>query len=75
MGVGDQRHVPTALPPTPGGKDQVPIVQAEGLASGPVWMDAENFAPTVIRSPDRPARSVSLYQLPSRSKVNRNEIC
>jgi hypothetical protein len=29
----------------------------------PVWTVAENIAPTGIRSPDRPARSESLYRL------------
>jgi hypothetical protein len=47
--------------PRPGrfnaGNDTVPIVLEDGLAPGPVWMGAENLAPTVIRSPDRPARS------------------
>jgi hypothetical protein len=28
-----------------------------------VWTGAENLAPTGIRSPDRPARSQSLYRL------------
>ena len=32
-------------------------------APGPAWTSAENLAPTGIRSPDRPARSESLYQL------------
>ena len=45
------------------GKDTVPIVQEDEWAPGPVWTDAENLAPTGIRSPDRPARSQSLYQL------------
>ena len=45
------------------GKDPVPIVQEAGWAPGPVWTGAENLAPTVIRSPDRPARSQSLYRL------------
>jgi len=40
------------LPP---GKDPIPIVQ--------VWKGAENLASTGIRSPDRPARSQSLYRL------------
>ena len=44
-------------------KDPVPIVQEAGWAPGPVWTGAENFAPTGIRSPDRPARSQSLYRL------------
>jgi hypothetical protein len=47
------------------GKDPVPIIQEAGWAPGPVWKGAENFSPTVIRSPDRPARSESLYRLRS----------
>jgi hypothetical protein len=31
------------------------IIQEAGWAPGPVWTDAENLAPTGIRSPDRPA--------------------
>ena len=53
--------------PRPGrlypGKDPVPIVQEAGWTSEPVWIGAENFAPTGIRSPDFPARSQSLYRL------------
>ena len=45
------------------GKDPVPIVQEAGWAAGPGWIGAENLAPTGIRSPDRPARSQSLYRL------------
>ena len=45
------------------GKDPVPIVQEAGWAPGPVWTGAENLAFTGIRSPDRPARSQSLYRL------------
>jgi hypothetical protein len=45
------------------GKDPVPIVQEAGWAPGQVWTGAENLAPTGIRSPDRPARSQSLYRL------------
>jgi len=44
-------------------KDPVPIVQKAGWAPVPVWMGAENLVPTGIRSPDRPARSESLYRL------------
>ena len=44
-------------------KDPVPTVQEAGWAPGPVWTDAENLAPTGVRSPDRPARSESLYRL------------
>jgi hypothetical protein len=60
MGVGGQRHAPAALPP---GMTPVPIVQEAGWAPGPVWTGAENIASTGIRSPDRPARSESLYRL------------
>ena len=42
------------------GKDAVPIVQEPGWSPGPVWTGAENLVPTRIRSPDRPARSLSL---------------
>ena len=45
------------------GKDPVPIVQEAGWAPGPVWTGAENLVPTGIPSPDRPARSQSLYWL------------
>ena len=51
MGVGGQRHAFTP------GKDAVPIVQKSGWAPGPVWIGAENLAPTWIRSPDLPAHS------------------
>ena len=60
MGVGGQRHAPATFTP---GKDPVPIVQKAGWAPGPVWIVAENLAPTGIRSLDRPARSESLYRL------------
>ena len=52
-----QLHAPTALP------SPVTIVQEAGWAPGPVWKVAENLAPTGVRSPDRPARSESLYRL------------
>jgi hypothetical protein len=61
MGVGDQRHPPAALPR---GKDPVPILQEVGWAPRWVWTSAANLAtPTGIRSPDRPARTESLYRL------------
>ena len=59
-GVGGQRQAPATFSP---GKDPVPIVLEGGWAPGPVWTGAENLAPTGIRSPDRPARSESLYRL------------
>jgi hypothetical protein len=53
------------------GKDLVPIVQEAGWAPGPVWTGAENVAPpTGIQSPDRPARSQSLYRLIYPAHVN-----
>jgi len=45
------------------GKTPVPILQEAGWTPGPVWTGAENLASTGIRSPDRPARSESLYRL------------
>ena len=75
---GEQRYSPTLLWPRhlDGGgwsaprpssftprKDPVPIVYEAGCAPGPVCTGAENLAPTGIRSPDRPARSESLYRL------------
>ena len=63
MGVGG------GSAPRPGrfipGKYPVPNVQEAGWAPGLFWTDTENLAPspTGIRSPDRPARSESLYRL------------
>ena len=52
--VGSGRHAPAALPPSP-------MVQKAGwVRSGRVW---QFLPPTGIRSPDRPARSQSLYLL------------
>ena len=44
-------------------KVPVPIEQETGWTPGPAWTVGENVAPTGIRSPDRPARSESLYGL------------
>jgi hypothetical protein len=52
------------------GKDPVPVVQETGWAPGPVWTGAENLTPTGIRSPDRPARSQSLYRLSYRAPLH-----
>ena len=50
MWLGVQRHGPGALP-----RERDPV--------GPVWSGAENLAAIETRSPDRPARSGSLYRL------------
>ena len=47
----------------PGERDKLPIVHEAGWATVPVWTGTENLAPTGIRSPDRPARNGSLYQV------------
>ena len=47
----------------PQGRDRVSVVQEAGWIPGPVWTGVENLALTGIRSPDRPARSESLYRL------------
>ena len=57
------------------GKEPVPIVQEAGWVPGLVWTGAENLAPTEIRSPDRPARSQSLYRLSSQITVSRGTLC
>jgi len=68
-GVGGQRNAPAALA---AGKDPSPIVQEAGWASEPVWAGAENLAHTEIRSPNRPARSESLYRLRYPGSNNNN---
>jgi hypothetical protein len=45
------------------GKGPIPIIQEAGWVTELVWPSAENLAPTEIQSPDRPARSKSLYRL------------
>jgi hypothetical protein len=46
---------------TPGKETRYPLYRRLGGPPGPVWTGAENLATTEIRSPDRPARSESLY--------------
>jgi len=53
----------TTRPLFTSGNDPVPIVREAAWAPGPVWTGAENLVPNGIRSPDRPNRSHSLYQL------------
>ena len=57
-GVSGHDHASAAFTP---GKEPVPIVQEVGWAPEPVWIGAENLAPTGIRSLDPPARCESLY--------------
>jgi len=57
-----QRHAPAALY-----HRERPGTHCTGGwvgAPGPVWTGAENLVPTGILSPDRPARSQSLYRSP-----------
>ena len=63
---GTRRRWGVSVTPRPlftPGEDPVPIVQEAGWAPGSVWTREENIASTGIRSPDRPARSQSLYRL------------
>jgi len=53
----------TPRPIYPRERDSLPIVEEAGWAPGPVWTSAEILATTRIWSPDRPARSGSLYRL------------
>jgi hypothetical protein len=56
------------------GKEPAIIAHEAGWAPGPVCTGAENLAPTGILSPDRPARSQSLYRLsyPAHSSNSNN---
>jgi len=47
----------------PAGKTQYPLYRRLRGAPGPVSTGAENLATTRFRSPNRPARSQSLYRL------------
>ena len=51
--------------------DSVLMLQEVGLAPGTVWTGARYFAPSRIRSPDRPARSKSLFR-PNNNNNNNN---
>jgi len=53
----------TGRPLYPRERDTVPIEQEVKWPPGSVWSGAENLATTAVRSPDRPARSESLYRL------------
>ena len=51
----------------PAGKTRNPLDRKLSGPLGPVWTGAENLVPIGIRSPDRPARSQSLYRLSYRA--------
>ena len=57
---GGQHHAPAALPP---GKTRYPLYRRLGGPQGRSGRVRKNSPPTAIRSPDRPARSESLYRL------------
>ena len=60
MGVGDQRHALAALPP---GKTRYPFYRRLGGPQGRSGLVRKiSPPPTGIRSPDRRARSESLYR-------------
>jgi hypothetical protein len=64
MGVRGQCQSRAAPPPPPASeRDHVSTVQEAGYAPEPLWAGVEKFASTGIRSPERPARSESLYRL------------
>ena len=57
-GEGSASRPGRFLPP---GKTRYPFLQEAGWATGPVWTAGNLAPPTGIRSPDRPARSQSVY--------------
>jgi len=58
-GVCGQRHISAVYPRERTGT----FVQEAGWDPGLLWTGTENLVPTGIRSPDRPARSESLYRI------------
>ena len=60
MGMGVERHAPAALPP---GKTRYPLYRRLGGAQGRSGRVRKISPPTVIRSPDHPALSKSVYRL------------
>ena len=66
MVVGGQRHAPAALPP---GKTRYSLHKRLGGPQGRSGRVRQISPPTGIRSPDRPARSESLYRLSYRGVV------
>jgi hypothetical protein len=60
MGFGWSTPRPGRFKP---GKHPVTIAQRVGWAPGPIWTVVKILTQTGIRTPDRPARSKSLYPL------------
>ena len=58
MGVGGQRHAPAAIPPERPGTHRI-----GSWVGPPAGLERRGKSHTGIRSPDRPARSESLYRL------------
>jgi len=69
--VDGQDHAPAALSLRKHGIH----LQEAGRAPGTVWMGTEKFFSTESRSPDRPARSRSLYYYASPTALYRKEPC
>jgi hypothetical protein len=65
--VGGQHHAPAALPP---GKTRYPLYRRLGGPKGRSGRVRKISPPTRIRSPDRPARSQSLYRLSYLTHIN-----
>jgi hypothetical protein len=63
----------TSRPLYPRGWTTVPILEA-GCSSWPFWTGVENLAPNLVRTPDRPDRSESLYGIGYRSHSIREGI-
>jgi hypothetical protein len=60
MQVGGQHYALAALP---SGKRPGTHCTGDWVVPRPIWTGAENLASTGIRTPDRPARSKSLWRL------------
>ena len=69
MAVDGPHRSPSALPRV---KTRYPLYRRLGGTLGPVWTGVENLASTGIRSPDRPARSESLYGVSYHGSHNNN---
>jgi len=67
VGVGVQRQAPVALPPV---KTRYPLHRRLGEPQGWSGLMRKNLAPTRIRSPDRPARSESLFRPTARRLIH-----